>query len=92
VKVLRLLIPLALACALLAVIGARAGTALYERIQTRDLRGSAVDEFLPDANPADQRDARPPKVVTKPKPAAKPNAKPKPRKPGRLDGPEWWPT
>ncbi|HET9013562.1 MAG TPA: PQQ-binding-like beta-propeller repeat protein [Gemmatimonadaceae bacterium] len=93
-KVLRLLIPILAACALLAVIGARAGTALYERIQTRDLRGSAADEFLPDANPADRRDARPPTVVRRPKPAAKPKpkAKPKPRRPGRLDGPEWWPT
>ena len=95
-KHLRLLIPLASACVLLAVIGAVAGRELYERIQTRDLRGSAAEEFLPDANPADLRDARParPSLTPPAKPRARPapKPKPKPRRPGRLDGIEWWPT
>ena len=91
-KVLRLLIPLVAACALLAVVGAHAGAALYDRIQSRDLRGSAADEFLPEANPADQRDARPPGAVTRPKPKPAAKGGSKPSKPGRLDGPEWWPT
>jgi glucose dehydrogenase len=94
VKRLRLLIPLAFACALLAVLGAAAGRELYERIQTLDLRGSAADEFQPGANPADQRDARPPRAALKPPARTKPRARPKAakRKPGRLDGVEWWPT
>jgi outer membrane protein assembly factor BamB len=94
VKRLRLLIPLAFACALLAVLGAAAGRELYERIQTRDLRGSAADEFLPGANPADQRDARPPRAALKPPARVTRHSRPKAakRKPGRLDGVEWWPT
>ncbi len=93
-KRLRLLILLSFACALLAVLGAAAGRELYDRIQMRDLRGSAAEEFLPDANPADQRDARPSRAALKPPATPKPHAEPKSvrRTPGRLDGVEWWPT
>ena len=48
-----------------------------------------------DANPADLRDARPPRASLTParrSRGATCEAEPKPRKPGRLDGLEWWPT
>jgi outer membrane protein assembly factor BamB len=86
--------------ALLAVCGlsgAISGWLTYEATSTREVRGSAADEFVPTANPADHRAIPKPRAARpQPKPKAKVKpAVPKPRKrvkPGRLDGVEWWPT
>jgi outer membrane protein assembly factor BamB len=77
--------------AVAAVAGFASGYYVYEETRTRELRGSATDEFLPGANPADTASAKPPRVSKRRQPA--PSAKPGRRGPlPRLAGAEWWPT
>jgi outer membrane protein assembly factor BamB len=75
---------LAASLVVVAVAGVLSGWYVYEQTRTRELRGSATEEFLPGQNPADTR-----RVPTTPKPKPRPA---KPRGLARLDGVEWWPT